>query len=239
MLKIYLYRVKLLDPLFYAKEGLSGAFTSPYLHATAVNLAIKCLLNTNPEAQPFLIWGSQGERNVPKYSNSLVSEDFYFTPSRLVSPLKYFPEVTKGENDGYIFKTGMGELFQAGILNYISPEAEFEGYLIEKKEYEWPSIIRLGSFRGKALLSIFELEIIKSLDGLTSVSHPVDPLVTPIKRGVLISIFPYPIVENAQSSHVILAKEKIRNKQHIISFPDKWSLPQIEKIRNNKEPIII
>ncbi|MEA3431651.1 MAG: hypothetical protein U9R01_03075 [candidate division WOR-3 bacterium] len=238
MLKLYLYKIKLVDPLFYAREGLSGAFTPPYLHGTAVNLAVKSALNFDPEDQPLLVSDHNGGRNIPRYSNSLVSDNFYFTPARLVTPLNYFPAITKGENDGYIFKTGMGELFQAGMLNYISPEAVFEGYLIEKKAYSWPYLIRLGSFRGKASFTLFELEMMRSLHELTTVNHPIDPLVTSVKRGITINMFPYPLVENAQTYHTMLTKRNDGSK-HVIAFPDKWDLPYLEKIRGGKKATIV
>lgn len=238
MLRVYLYRIKLFDPLFYAREGLSAAYTPPYLHATAVNLAVKSALNLNPEAQPLLVLDNNGTRNIPRYSNSLVSDDFYFTPARLMVPLKYFSEVTKGENDGYIFRTEMGELFQAGMLNYISPEAIFEGYLIEKKLYEWPHLIRLGSFRGKASLTLVDLEIINRLSAFTTASHPIDPLVTSVKRGVSINIFPYPLVENARILHALLVRGNDRSN-HVIAFPDNWELPQIEITKGGKKTFII
>lgn len=241
MLKVYLYRIKLLDPLFYAREGLWAAFTPHYLHATAVNLAITSALNIYPDKQPLLITDDDTHRNIPKYSSSLINDNFYFTPARLITPIKYFPEITKGENDGHIVKAGratMGELFQAGTLYYISPESIFEGYLIEKSPYSWPHIIRLGSFRGKASLSLIELEILHSLQSLNMISYPVDPLVTPVKRGVLINMFPYPLVENAQSSYGVLAKN-VDGSIHIIAFPQTWGVPKIETIKGGKKPVII
>jgi len=238
MVKIYLYRITLFDPLFYAREGLSAAFTPPYLHATAVNLAVKAALNLDPEDQPLLVCDDNGVRNNPRYSSSLVSDDFYFTPARLVTPLKYFPEITKGENDGYIFRTGMGELFQACTLNYIPPEAIFEGFLIEKKVYEWPCLIRLGSFRGKASLALSNLEVIKSFSEMVTVSHPTDPLVTSINRGVIINMFPYPLIENVRTSHAVLTRAHSGFK-HIVAFPDKWELPQVKIIRGGKKASIV
>lgn len=237
-MKVYLYEIKLLDPLFYSREGLSAAFTVPYLHATSVNLAVKSAINLDPAEQPLLISDENGGRNTPRYSNSLVSEDFYFTPARLATPLKYFPEVTKGENDGYIFRTGMGELFQAGTLNYIPPESIFRGYLIEIKRYKWPNIIRLGSFRGKVFLSLKELEIINSVKEPATVNHPVDPLVSSIQRGIIINIFPYPLIENAKTSYAIIAKE-IKDSHHVIAFPEKWQLPEIKFVKGGKKAIMI
>lgn len=237
MISIYLYRIKLLDPLFYSREGLSASFTVPYLHATAVNLAIKSALNIEPQEQPYVITNDSVHRNNPRYKNSLVSDDFYFTPARLVSFLKYFPEITKGENDGFIFTTKQGELFQAGTLNYIPPESVFEGFLIEKKSFEWPKIIRLGSFRGKALLELIELEIVGASDSSAIVSHPVDPLITNVKRGIAISMFPYPIIENPECVGYVLVK--LNDKKYKIAFPQEWELPKIEKIKTSKGTIIL
>lgn len=231
-MKVYLYEIKLLDPLFYSREGLSASFTVGYLHATAINLAITSALNLLPKEQPYLIMNTPlNNRNNPKYTNSLISDKFYFTPARLKTPLKYFPEITKGENDGYIFKTKQGEVLQAGILHYISPESLFYGFLIEKEPYKWPTIIRLGSFRGKAKLELKELEFLNLIEVATA-SHPVDPLITKVKRGFMVNMFPYPIVDNALVHHGIKTKQN-----YIIAFPDSWQLPKVEVVKG-KTPII-
>jgi len=240
MYKIYLYQIKLLDPLFYSREGLSASFTPSYLHATAVNFAVKNALNIDPQEQPYLICDENNiSKDNPRYKNSLISNDFYFTPSRLTIPLKYFSEITKGENDGFIFATKQGESLQASTLNYISPESIFKGFLIEKKSYEWPKIIRIGSFRGKAILELTELEILKVCNSNTVVSHPVDPLVTDVKKGIAISIFPYPIIENAQCTGCIMTKLKLKGEIYKIAFPQEWDSPSINYIKVNKNPMII
>jgi len=237
MYKIYLYRIKLLEPLFHSQEGLSASFTPPYLHATAVNFAVKNVLNIHPQEQPYLIRDENGiSKNNPRYKNSLVSNDFYFTPARLTTPLKYFPEITKGENDGFIFTTKPAEPLQAGTLNYIPPESIFEGFLIEKKSYNWPKIIRLGSFRSKAILELIELEIITTNFNIV-VSHPVDPLVTNIKRGIAIMMFPYPIIENPECSNCVIAKSN--GRPYRIAFPDEWEIPDIFHIKEGKDTIIL
>uniref|UniRef100_A0A7C4U6N1 Type I-D CRISPR-associated protein Cas5/Csc1 n=1 Tax=candidate division WOR-3 bacterium TaxID=2052148 RepID=A0A7C4U6N1_UNCW3 len=239
MYKIYLYQIKLVDPLFYSREGLSASFTPPYLHATAVNFAVKNALNIDPHEQPYIISEENGiSKDNPRYKNSLISNDFYFTPARLITPLKYFSEITKGENDGFIFTTKQGEPLQAGTLNYISPESIFEGFLVEKRPYKWPKTIRLGSFRGKAVLKLNELEILKIINSNTVVSHPVDPLVTVVKKGIAIAMFPYPIIENAECSICILAKLNTYI-YYKMALPQEWKLPTIDHIKISKNIIVL
>ncbi len=43
------YRITLFDPLYYAREGLFGAFTPHVLHGTAVNHAVTAALGLHPE----------------------------------------------------------------------------------------------------------------------------------------------------------------------------------------------
>ncbi len=238
-MRFFKYVLKLIDPLFYAREGLSASFTPPFIHATAMNLAVKKALNIDPEEQPFLLAGDKGNRNIPKYRNSLVSDDYYFTPARIISNLRYFTEITKGENDGYIFKTGMGEPFQAGILNYITPETEFEGFLMLREKMGFPEMIRLGSFRGKAKLTLVESKSSSMVKRLVSISHPVDPLVTPVKRGVMINMFPYPVVENVlhdTAVKVLFDKERFPS---YLSIPESWELPEDEHIKIGKKAAVI
>lgn len=241
-MKIFKCDIKLLDPLFYAREGLSGSFTPPYIHATALNYSIKKALNYVAEDQPLIVSGEKGLRNVPNYKNSIVSNDFYFTPARLISNLKYFSEITKGETDGFIVKAGrttMGELFQAGVLHYISPESKFECFLISFKDFKYPNLIRLGSFRGKAEISYHEAISFKTSNKLVTLSHPVDPLVMPIKRGVMINMFPYPLVDNAKYNKVVFAFFKEEKIEKIIGFPEDWNLPESENIKIGKSGAII
>jgi len=235
-MQAYAYKIILLDALFYAREGLSAAFTPPYLHATAVNLAVKASICLDPQDQPLLISEGNGGRNTPRYQNSLVSPKFYFTPARLASPLCYRPEITKGENDGFTVENKQGEVLKAEILNYLPPETEFKGYLMSKQNLNWPQIIRLGTFRGKARLEIRELENISAFNEVITVSHPVDPLVSKVHRGIMVNMFPYPIIENALSSHVIRNFKK--PVADVIALPDLWNWPEVEKIISRGSAII-
>jgi len=241
-MRIFLYKIKLLDPLFYAREGLSESFTPPYLHATAVNLAAKSALNLDPRDQPLLVSDENGGRNTPRYHNSLVSIDFYFTPARLITPLRYQPEITKGETDGFLVMTGrsdQGKPLKAGTLNYLPPESEFEGYLITKKDYTWPRIMRLGTFRGKVKLILKQLDRMRAVKEKQTLSHPVDPLVTSVKRGIMINIFPYPIVDNVQSDHAIAGYLEQKRFPDIVAFPDEWELPTSEILQTGKKAVIV
>jgi len=213
MIRIFRYGITLLDALFYSREGLSGAITPKYLHATAVNHAAAYALGINPENQPYIISENNGGRNVPRYENSLICGDFYFTPARPKGTITYQPEIAKGEEDGFVKKgygAGAGgrvEVLKASRLFSIPPEINFEGYLVCTKELEFPRILRLGSFRGKARLTLEEVKIIsEKADEL--VAHPVDPLVSEVTRGVMINMFPYPIVENAVCEKCIEIREK-------------------------------
>ena len=238
------YTIKLLDHLFYAREGLSAAYTPPYLHATAVNLATSAALNLSPDTQPLIMSDENGGQNVPRYKNSLISDQFYFTPARISGAVFYQPEITKGENDGYTVVTspnlaqkgfrgkGAGELFRAETLNYLTPEAEFEGFLIIRDEdadkaIKFPEefLIRLGTFRGKACLKIKALRTVRPLQDSGTASHPVDPLVSSARRGVAINMFPYPVVDNCAVNHGIWCLKSGSAFEHIIALPDKWSWP--------------
>jgi len=243
-MKVFSFSIYLLDPLFYAREGLSAAFTPPYLHATAINLAVTAVIpleitGLDPQHQSYVIGEHNGGRNTPRYKNSLVSKKFYFTPARLVSPLRYFPEWTKGENDGFAFKIGQGEVFKADILNYLPPETEFRGFLISQADIVFPDLIRLGTFRGKARLQVEELQIVGVLEKAMTASHPVDPLISKVFRGTMVNMFPYPIVENATIARGIVAKSQSEMSMVVIALPDDWEVPIIEKVKNGGQTLIV
>jgi len=238
-MNIYRYTVRLLDPLFYAREGLSAAFTPPYLHATAMNLAVKCALCLDPQDQPYLISDLNGGRNTARYQNSLVSDDFYFTPARLTSPLKYMPEITKGENDGFASRVTAGEILKVETLNYIPPDSIFKGFLIVRNELDFPDLIRLGTFRGKATITIAPLRNIKPLSEERLVSHPVDPLVTPVKRGTMINMFPYPIIENATTKHGIEGKVESDRFSDVVALPADWQFESPAEIGGKRDGVIL
>lgn len=220
-MQVYPYTIKLIDPLFYSHEALSGAFTQPYLHATAVNHAIAWAMGRSREDQSYIISESRGGRNTPRYEHSWIEHDFYFTPASIDGEMSYIVETVKGDMD-YLIQPGFGqvkilgksvgrnEVLKAYRLFSIPPETLFTGYLHCDPDIvpSMPKLIRLGSFRGKAVLEIGKEEKTFGIVSNQYVNHPVDPLVSTVKRGVMIAMFPYPIVDNA------LAEDAIEIRAH-------------------------
>ena len=106
-MKLYSYSIKLIDPLFFAREGISGAFTPPYIHATALNHALTWAMGKSREDQPYVMSEENGGRNSPRYETSRIDENFYATPARLKGSPTYYNEIVKGDGDkniqiGYI-----------------------------------------------------------------------------------------------------------------------------------------
>lgn len=219
-MRIFQYTIRLIDPLFYSQEGLSGAMTPCYLHATAVNHAVAYALGKG-ENQPYLMTEDNGGRNTPRYENSLISEDFYFTPGRLKGNPVYIPEIIKGELDGFVARGYAGaEILRASQMFSLAPESEFEGYGLCKDETILPDIIRLGSFRGKARLSLTPVKFLRqTTDSL--VTHPVDPLVTKVSRGVMVNIFPYPLIENAICKNCLEIQAEGARFLKTVSYPEE------------------
>lgn len=209
-MEIYRYTIKLIDPLFYSQEALSGAFTQVYLHATAVNHAVAWTMGRPREEQSYLISDIEGGRNIPRYEHSWIEPDFYFTPASLKGDIEYMVETVKGDMD-YLIQAGFGaakimgknvgrnEVLKAYRIFLIPPETEFEGYLYAESEVipNLPQYIRLGSFRGKAELEISGPFKIYGSFSNQYVDHPVDPFISVVKRGVMINMFPYPIIDRA------------------------------------------
>jgi len=202
-MKVHPVSITLLDPIFYSREGLTGAFSPKYLHATAINHAVAYALGKEVD-QPYIMSDKEGGRNTPRYNSSYVKEfGFYFTPARPKSNVSYHVEVVKADKDGFInqvYGQGRPEKLKASQLFFLSPETEFEGFVInynDSIELPLELIIRLGSFRGKAKLEIGKGYEPKESNKKQHISHPVDPLVSDVVRGVMVNMFPYPIVENA------------------------------------------
>lgn len=235
-MQVYLYKLHIIDPIFFAREGISGAFTTPYIHATAINHSVLWAMGKEFDDQPYI---NNDNRNVPKYHSSKITDEFYFTPARPCNSIGYYSEHVKGNGDKFI-QAGYGatkikvpgfteertvkrrfhnELLKAYTIFSIPRETEFAGYLYSKlTPEEFPKLIRLGSFRGLAQLKILEECKILQSDKNKPCLHPVDPLVHKPKRGVLIPMLPYPIVENPVIENVLLIRVK-KYKVYIATSP--------------------
>lgn len=228
--------------MFYSREGLAGAFTPSYLHATAINHAVAFSLNVEPANQPYIMMESNGGRDIPRYENSKATDSFYFTPARLIGKINYYGEVVKGDGDKYIqlgygASTGKKEILKASKIFSIPPESIFEGYvLIFKEEILMPQLIRLGSFRGKAELTLSnELKLSdKKIAGY--VDHPVDPLITSPRKGKFVNMLPYPIVDNAFCDYCLEVYD--HGKKIYIGLPENYAIPTLEKISASKGMVI-
>lgn len=216
-MELFAFRIRLIDPMFFAREGISGAFTSPYLHATAINHAVTWAMGIKRDDQSYLMTDRHGGRNTPHYESSLIDEEFYFTPARLAGMPNYYTEIVKGDGDkaiqmGYgvakfegrrIRRRFHNELLKAYRIYSLAPESEFEGYLISRRQKKnMPTLLRLGSFRGLASLEICPLKIV-GREKRKYCDHPVDPLVSKVTRGVPVPMLPYPVVDQAMAENVL------------------------------------
>ncbi|MDN3511262.1 MAG: type I-D CRISPR-associated protein Cas5/Csc1 [Candidatus Jettenia sp. CY-1] len=229
-MEIYPYTIKLIDPLFYSHEALSGAYTTAYLHATAVNHAVAWSMGRMREDQSYIISEEKGGRNIPRYNHSWIEPDFYFTPASPKGSVNYLVEIVKGDMD-YLIQHGFGqakilgknigrnEVLKAYRIFSIPPETEFNGYLHADPEIisRMPAYIRLGSFRGKAILTIGKKITTSGIISDQYVNHPVDPLVSKVIRGVMIGMFPYPIVDNAFAEYAYEIKN--HGRREFIALP--------------------
>jgi|GEM_PF-933817 len=248
-MEIYPYTIKLIDPLFYSHEALSGAFTQPYLHATAVNHAIAWSMGRIREDQSYIISDAGGGRNIPRYEHSWIEPDFYFTPAAIDGNADYMVETVKGDMD-YLIQPGFGqakimgknigrnEVLKAYRIFSIPPETVFKGYLHAEPDVlkHIPRYIRLGSFRGKARLEIGKAEKIFGIASEGYVNHPVDPLVSKVKRGIMIGMFPYPVVDSAFVENVYEIRnhgrmEFIAMPSRVVSFNKEKLLKKLQDLK--------
>jgi hypothetical protein len=215
------------------------------LHATAVNGAVSAAMNTNVESQPYVIADQNGGMDTPRYENSLMCDDFYFTPAASVGVVDDWPEIVKGDNEGFFFRVVAGEILKASRLHFIAPESRFAGMgLVRESNIRFPERIRLGSFRGVARLEVELASKFKPLPDDTefTVDHPVDPLVNSVKRGVMNNMFPYPIVENATCLHVFEVKfenPRFGRKDARLAWPNDVERPKKpDRVRPSPTAII-
>ncbi|MBI4650167.1 type I-D CRISPR-associated protein Cas5/Csc1 [Candidatus Desantisbacteria bacterium] len=229
---IYPYTITLIDPLFYSHEALSGAYTQPYIHATAINHAAAWSMGRAREDQSYIISDANGGRNIPRYEHSWIEPDFYFTPAAIKGEINYIVETVKGDMD-YFIQPGFGqakimgknigrnEVLKAYRIFLLPPETVFTGYLHANEDVveHIPNYIRLGSFRGKAELKIEKQEKIFGIVSDQYVNHLVDPLVSSVKRGVMIGMFPYPIIDNALAGNTYEIRK--HGRREFIAIPSR------------------
>ncbi len=233
-MELFSYTIKLIDPLFYSQEALAGAYTPAFLHATAINHAVVWAMGRPREDQKYIISEKDGGRNIPRYQNSWIEPDFYFTPARISGDLEYLVETVKGDQDYYIqagygqakimgVSVGRNEVLKAYRIFSFPPEKIFYGYLHAESESisQIPALIRLGSFRGKAELTVGKVEKTFGIVQNQYVNHPVDPLVSRVRRGIMINMFPYPLVENALVESVIEIRKNGRKEYVALPVNEK------------------
>jgi len=262
-MKIFSYFIKLIDFVFYSREGLSGAIPPLYLHSTAINGAVAAALNSVPQIQPYISIDSKTtKRNNPLYDNSVLSHDFYFTPAKPVGAVKLTPEYVKGEQDGYTvsgyggkvvkikdtiriqdtdhfieIRQGGYEVLKYSKLFFIAPENEFTGFCLCADQLNLPYLIRLGSFRTPAKVFYYELKFEKIIHREIA-SHPVDPLASKVCRGVSITMFPYPVVDDALCEDLILSSDYAGRKFKIAiidGMENELVIPAAKHIKSNQQ----
>jgi len=247
-MELYSYTIKLIDPLFFAKEGISGAFTVSYLHATALNHALTWAMGKSRHDQPYFMAEENGGKNRPRYETSWIDNEFYATPARLKGAPTYYTEIVKGDGDKNVqigygaakindVAVGKNEVLKAYRLYSISSESVFEGYVYSNIQSDkFPKLIRLGSFRGLALFKIEESYKIIGNEKKKYCDHPVDPLVNKVLRGIAIPMLPYPVVDQALVEKVVEIR-KFRQRIFVAALPAQHDL-KTEPIRQSSFLII-
>ncbi len=221
--EVYLYLVELQDFLFYAQEAVAGTVTSRWLHATAINYALAYTKNVIPEKQPYVMFSEYG-RNVPGYESSFIPEaGFYATAACVENPgtLRFRTFLVKGDPEGFGYVTGRGaEVLRVSRVSMLPPGTTLRGFVISREAQDFPSRIRLGRFRTPAYMRMIRAKNISLLQEENVVSHPVDPLVTTVKKGVLVPILPYPLVDKACTERCWVAV--FDDGVYYVALPDMW-----------------
>ena len=235
-MKYYRYRITLFDPLYYAREGLAAAYTPHVLHGTAVNHAITAACGLHQDKQPFVMAEGNGGMDVPRYADSRATSAFYFTPATIINTPGDWAEIAKGDSEGFAFRVMGGEILKATRLHFLPPETEFVGLAIAiRSAPAFPSRIRLGSFRGVARLELETADTIAPIADLSVVDHPVDPLVSKAVRGVMLNLFPYPVVQQAicrQVYGLTFARPRFGHATARLAWPAGYAEPvEPERLR--------
>jgi len=247
-MNLYSYSLKLIDPLFYAREGISGAFTPPYIHATALNHALAWAMGKSREDQSYLMTNVHGHRNTPFYESSLIDKDYYLTPARLNTSPSYYTEIVKGDGDKAIqvgygaakingISVGRNEVLKAYRIYSIAPESIFEGYLFLNTDVaKLPKLIRLGSFRGLVGLEVNGPLKIIGKEKQKYCDHPIDPLVSKVLRGTSVPMLPYPVVDQAMAEDVLEIRKY--GQRVFVSSVFSGVSEKVEPTRNNPSIIV-
>lgn len=220
-LRVFRYTIELRDFLFYAQEGITGTVTPRWLHATALNYALAYAMNLFPEKQPYFMATAEG-RNVPEYTSSLIPEaGYYATPARIENKRGMKPEVflVKGDREGYYARNVQAEVLRVSRVSMLPPGTRFIGFIVCREDMTFPGRLRLGRFRSPAGLHLEEADDAEFC-GDRVASHPVDPLVSGTRRGVLVPMLPYPLIDHALVGRCLATK--FDNRLYYVAWPDDW-----------------
>lgn len=211
---IYAYKLRSLDFVHFAKKGLVGDITPPYIHSTAINASLQTALGLRSEEH-------FATNNKPKYQELFNGKSIYASPARPLH-ITYQASGITCNHEKYTFTVEQSEILKYQSIKTIAPDSEWAGYLFSIEKLNDEMIIRLGRGKTPCSFTTEQKTILKEVHSSKSyVNHPVDPLHVKVIRGTVVSMFPYPIIEfPTVDGRIVQLDEKNRN---IVAIPQSVS----------------
>jgi CRISPR-associated protein Csc1 len=210
MPKVYRCTLELHDSLYFATREIGRLYeTEPILHNYALAYVLGFVdsdryQTTVPEEHAYRYFCAE---QVPKYVEHLTplnQQGIYVTPARAIAHTSVLSTWKYADNRYHVeMKQTEKNIPSFGRTKEISPESQFEFFVISERAIDLPKWVRIGKWASKAELSYQELSGLKRhSEARFSISFPLNPLDVMFSNQVLsydvVNMPPVSLIRNVQ-----------------------------------------
>lgn len=207
---IYRCHLELHDSVYYATREIGRLYeTEPVIHNYALCYALglvdsQIYSTTVVEEHSYRYFCPE---QVPKYEEHLIplnQQGIYITPARSIHHATILNTWKYANNNYHVEMEKTQKNFPSfGRTKEIAPESQFEFFVISQNEITLQKWIRLGKWMSKAEVTVEQLPLPKTANGMFTCVYPLNPLdVMFINQVISYDVVNMPPVSLIQNVHM-------------------------------------